>query len=76
VEQGGTEPDAQYKMRLIDEAREHEIRVVFLSPQYPTMYAGTIARDIGGRVVIIDPLAGDFIDNMRDVVSKMKDAMQ
>ena len=76
VEQDGKEPHAQYQGRLIEEAREHDIRVVFLSPQYPTKSAEVISREIGGRVVIIDPLAKDFIGNMRAVASAMKEAMQ
>ncbi len=76
VEQDGKEPDIDYRIRLIEEAREHHIRVVFLSPQYPTRSADVIAREIGGRVVIIDPLAKDFIGNMRVVASAMKEAMQ
>lgn len=76
VEKGGKEPDFQYRMRLIEEAKEHDIRVIFLSPQYPVRSADVIAGEIGGRVVLIDPLAKDFIDNMRDVASAMKEAMQ
>ncbi|MBE9514594.1 MAG: zinc ABC transporter substrate-binding protein [Chloroflexi bacterium] len=76
VEQDGKEPHAQYQGRLIEEAREHDIRVVFLSPQYPTKSAEVISREIGGGVVIIDPLAKDFIGNMRAVASAMKEAMQ
>jgi len=76
VERGGTEPGGQDMERLIDEAREHDIRVVFVSPQYHTKKPETIAREIGGEVVIIDPLAKDFIDNMLDVAYKMKGAMQ
>ena len=76
VEQGGKEPDAQYQMRLIDEAREHDIRVIFVSPQFGTKSAEVIAREIGGEVVIINPLAKDFLDNMRAVASAMKRAMQ
>lgn len=76
VEQDGKEPDVQYQVRLIEEARERDIRVVFLSPQYPAKSADVIAREIGGRVVIIDPLAKDFIGNMRVVASAMKEAMQ
>ena len=76
VEQDGKEPDIDYRIRLIEEAREHDIRVVFLSPQYPTKSAEVISREIGGRVVIIDPLAKDFIGNMRAVASAMKEAMQ
>lgn len=76
VEQDGKEPIVQYQVRLIEEAREHDIRVVFLSPQYPTKSADVIARAIGGRVVIIDPLAKDFIKNMQEVASAMKKAME
>lgn len=76
VEQDGKEPDIDYRIRLIEEAREQDIRVVFLSPQYPTKSADVIAREIDGRVVIIDPLAKDFIGNMRAVASAMKEAMQ
>jgi len=76
VEQGGKEPDIDYRMRLIEEARAHDIRVVFVSPQYSAKSAGVIAREIDGRVVIIDPLAKDFIGNMRLVASAMKEAME
>jgi len=76
VEQGGKEPDIQYRMRLIDEATEHDIRVVFLSPQHPARSAQAIGDAIGGQVVRIDPLAEDFIDNMRAVASAMREAMQ
>jgi len=76
VEQGGKEPDAQYQMRLIDEAREHDIRVMFVSPQFAARSAEVIAREIYGEVVIINPLAKDFLDNMRAVASAMKQAMK
>jgi len=76
VEKDGKEPDIDYRIRLIEEAREHDIRVVFLSPQYPTRSAEVIADAIGGRVVLIDPLAEDFIANMRLVASAMREAME
>lgn len=76
VEQDGKEPDVQYQVRLIEEARERDIRVVFVSPQYSAKRAQVIAGAIGGRVVIIDPLAKDFIGNMRLVASAMKEAME
>ncbi len=76
VEQGGKEPSADYIVRLIEEAKEHDIRVVFVSPQYSTKSAEVIAKEIVGKVVIIDPLAKDFIGNMRAIESAMKKAMQ
>jgi len=76
VEQGGKEPEAEYIVRLIEEAKEHDIKVIFVSPQYSTKSAETIAKEIGGRVVVIDPLSKDFIENMRNIESAMKQAMQ
>ena len=76
VEQGGKEPSADYIVRLIEQAREQNIRVVFVSPEFDTKSAGVIAKEIGGRVVIIDPLAKDFVSNMRTVESAMREAMQ
>ncbi len=76
VEQDGKEPDAQYQIRVIEEAKEYDIRVVFVSPQYSAKGADVIAREIGGVVVRIDPLAKDFIKNMPEVASAMKEAMQ
>ena len=76
VEQEGKEPDADYIVRLIEEAKKSDIRVVFVSPQYSTKRAESIAKEIGGKVVIIDPLAKEFIDNMHAIESAMKQAMQ
>jgi zinc transport system substrate-binding protein len=76
VEQEGKEPDADYIVRLIEEAKEQDIHVVFVSPQYSTKSAESIAKEIDGQVVIIDPLAKDFINNMRAIESAMKEAMQ
>jgi zinc transport system substrate-binding protein len=76
VEQGGKEPEADYIVRLIEEAKEHNIKVVFVSPQYSTKSAETIAKEIGGKVVVIDPLSKDFISNMQNIESSIKQAMQ
>jgi zinc transport system substrate-binding protein len=76
VEQEGKEPDADYLVRLIKEAKASGIKVVFVSPEYSTKSAESVAKEIGGRVVIIDPLARDFIGNMRAVETAMKEAMQ
>ena len=76
VEQEGKEPDADYIVRLITEAKGNGTKVVFVSPQYNTKSAKTIADEIGGEVVIIDPLAKEFIENMRNIESAMKQAME
>ena len=76
IEKEGKEPQAAYMARVIRQAREQNIRVIFVSPEFSTKNAEVIAREIGGRVVVIDPLAGDYLENMRKVVSAFKEALQ
>jgi zinc transport system substrate-binding protein len=76
VEQEGKEPNADYIIRLIEEAKADNIRVIFVSPEFSTKSADVIAKEIGGQVVVVDPLAEDYISNMRNIESAMKQAMQ
>ena len=64
---GGQEPSAQELAHLIEEAEEKGIRVVFAQPEFSTQDAETIAQEIGGEVLLISPLAPDWLENMRQV---------
>ena len=65
VEEGGKEPSPEHITRIIEEARRNNIKTVFASPQFKEK-AEVIAREIGGRVVEIDPLAENYIENIRN----------
>jgi zinc transport system substrate-binding protein len=67
IEVGGQEPSARELARLIEEARAAGIRVVFAQPEFSTVDAETIADEIGGEVLLVSPLARDWLANMRAV---------
>ena len=69
IEVEGKEPGPRTLLRLIDEAKRLRIRVVFVEPQFSRSSAEMVAREIGGRVVTIDPLAEDYLRNMRSVAA-------
>jgi zinc transport system substrate-binding protein len=75
VEVGGQEPSAQELAYLIEEAREDGIRIVFAQPEFSTQDAETIAREIGGEVLLISPLAPDWLENMRTVAQTFADVL-
>ena len=62
---------AQLK-ELIRHARDHGIKVVFVQPQFSTKSAEVVAREIGGQVAFADPLADDWMANLREVADKFK----
>jgi zinc transport system substrate-binding protein len=75
VEVGGQEPSAQELAHLVEEAKEEGIQVVFAQPEFSTQDAETIAQEIGGEVLLISPLAPDWLANMRTVAQAFADAL-
>jgi zinc transport system substrate-binding protein len=75
VEVGGQEPSARELAQLIEEAEEEGIRVVFAQPEFSTEAADTIAKEIDGEVLLISPLAPDWLDNMRKVAQTFADVL-
>lgn len=65
IEVGGQEPSAAELADLIRRAQQARIRVVFAQPQFSQQAARTLAQQIGGDVLLIDPLAADWLDNLR-----------
>lgn len=76
IEAEGKEPTAAGMAHLIEQAKENNIKVIFTSPQFNPQSAKVIAKAIGGRVVFIDPLARDYITNMRLVLGELVQAME
>jgi len=76
VEEEGKEPTAASLVRLIEQAKAHDIKVIFAEPQFNPKSAEVIAEAIDGRVVLIDPLAKDYIGNLRLILSEMLPVMK
>jgi zinc transport system substrate-binding protein len=76
IEIGGKEPSAKDIANLVKVAKENNIKVIFASPQFNPQSAQVIAEEIGGRVIFIDDLAGNYIDNMHLVLGELVQAME
>jgi len=74
IEIEGKEPKPAQLKELIEQAREHDLRVLFVQPQFSTRSAEMIARAIDGRVVVADPLAQNWMVNLREVAEKFRSA--
>jgi zinc transport system substrate-binding protein len=76
IEEGGKEPTAAGLERLIEQAKRQSVRVIFAEPQFDPRSAEVIAESIEGRVVLVDPLARDYVDNMRRLLVELVQAMR
>jgi len=64
IEQDGKEPSPAYLGELIKIARAKGIKSVFISKEFDTRNAEAIAREIDGKIVVFDPMAENWAENM------------
>lgn len=65
IESDGKEPGPAQLVATIEEARDEGIRVVFVQKGFSDRSAKVIAAELGARVESLDPLARDWLENLR-----------
>ncbi len=75
VEMEGKAPKGKDLTLFIKKAKKEAVRIVFVQPQFDKRTAQKIAHAIQGAVVMLDPLAGDYIHNLEDMATKVSDAL-
>jgi zinc transport system substrate-binding protein len=75
IESHGVSPDPATLARRIREAREAGVAVVFAQPQFDPSSAELVAREIGARVEMLDPLARDWPANLRRVGAALAEGL-
>jgi zinc transport system substrate-binding protein len=59
------EPGPKYLSQVIDQARKNNITTIFVEPEFNPKAAEVIAREMSAKVVSLDPLAPEYLENMR-----------
>lgn len=76
VEVQGKEPKPNQLVELINEAKEHNIKVVFVAPQFSQKSAKVIASNIKGDAVVMNPLEENLktslLNTAKQIVSSYK----
>ncbi|MCE1248126.1 MAG: metal ABC transporter substrate-binding protein [Firmicutes bacterium] len=65
----GKEPDPQHIIKSIEILKKHNVKVVFAEPQFSSKASESIAKEIDGKVVNVDPM-GSLSDIKRDTYIK------
>lgn len=76
IEVGGHEPGPASLARVVSRARAIGIGAIFVQPQFSRANAETVARAVGARVITADPLAADYVANLRRVARLLAEALR
>ena len=71
VEVEGKSPSPRQLAKLIKEAQEENVKVIFVQPQFDPKSAKAVAAAIGGAVVPLDALAENVAGNLRTMADKI-----
>ena len=71
IEIEGKEPKPNELIELISEAKKHDIKIVFVAPQFSQKSAKTISKNINANVVEIDPLSDNWKESMLNTANQI-----
>ena len=70
IEVEGKDPSPKEMVRLVEQARKLEIKKVFIQPQYPSKGAALIAKDLGARLILLDPYAKNVFESLVEIAKE------
>ncbi|HEY8499574.1 MAG TPA: zinc ABC transporter substrate-binding protein [Clostridia bacterium] len=71
IEEEGKDAAPVNLQKVIDIAREQNIKTVFYQAEIDRKQSRVLADEIGGKTVQINPLAPDYIDNIRKIAAEI-----
>lgn len=69
LEEDGHEASPARLQKVIDQAKAENIKVVFYQAEIDSRQAESLAREIQGKTVMLEPLAENYIDNLHNMVA-------
>jgi len=76
IEIEGKEPTPKEQQMILEFAKEQGIKFIFVQTQFDQRVASSIAQQIGGSVISIDPLAEDYLINLNNIARKLAESME
>lgn len=76
IEKDGRAPGPRHLAGVIEQAKAERVKAIFVQPQVSTSHARTVARAVGVELVELDPLARDYIDNLRRLGREIARALE
>lgn len=75
IEIDGKEPSAKQIAQVVNRIQDKQVKYILIEKQFNRVIPRTIARSVGAQLLILDPLAWDYLHNMRDIADKINRAL-
>jgi len=76
VETGGKEPTPRQLNNLIEKINREKPAAIFVQSQFPVNAAKTLADSAGAQVIELDPLAENWLENIKRMGQELKKLIQ
>jgi len=74
IETGGKETTPANLAEIIEYAQNEKVKNIFVQPEFSQESAKKIAQSIKGSVVVLNPLNPDYINNLKQIATKIEKA--
>ena len=69
LESDGKEPTSQHMAKVINMAREQNIKVIYIQSEFDNENARVFAEEIKGKVLEVKPLSTEWEDNLLEMTN-------
>jgi zinc transport system substrate-binding protein len=76
VQVGGQDPSPAELADLVEIAKDEQIGVIFIQPTFSTNAINALSQEINAEIVVVDPLAEDWLANLQSVAAAFAVALQ
>ncbi len=74
LEEEGKEATPQHLQEMIDLAKKENIKVIFYQAELDSNQAKAYAEEVGGKTEQLEPLAADYIENLKKMINTIAEA--
>jgi zinc transport system substrate-binding protein len=75
IQQGGLAPGVRHLTEVLEAVRQEGAGALFVQPQFSTAAARNLAAETGLELVVLDPLARDYLLNLRAMATAISSAL-
>jgi zinc transport system substrate-binding protein len=76
IEEDGKEPGPRHLQEIIENAAQKGIKNVFYQAEIDSRKTRAVAEELGGEIVQLNPLAENYIQNLKEMAQKMAAELQ